>query len=159
MTAIQKSKNVELNKFIYSLAIPNIGKKSAKLLANEFGTFENFKNSTAEQLNNIFAFGDVMSESIVEYFKNDVWMQAFKTLSLDMDFYNNRERQKDEILPWDFIDAGVTKAFLWREYENGRAEKVTPNCRKGCAGCGAKVFGGGVCFEERTETGESVVTK
>ena len=70
LTAIQKSKNVELNKFIYSLAIPNIGKKSAKLLANEFGTFDNFKNATLEQLNNMFAFGDVMSESIVEYFKN-----------------------------------------------------------------------------------------
>ena len=70
LTAIEKSKDVELSKFIYSLAIPNIGKKSAKLLASEFGTFENFKNATEEQINNIFAFGDVMSESIIEYFKN-----------------------------------------------------------------------------------------
>lgn len=70
LNAIQKSKDVDLNKFIYSLAIPNIGKKSAKLLANEFGTFENFKNATQEKLNSMFAFGEVMSESIVEYFKN-----------------------------------------------------------------------------------------
>ena len=69
--AIEKSKNVELDRFIYSLGISNIGKKSAKLLAKEFGTFENFKNATVEQINNIFDFGDVMSESIVEYFKNE----------------------------------------------------------------------------------------
>lgn len=70
LDAIQKSKVVELDRFIYSLGIPNIGKKSAKLLAKEFGTFENFKNATTEQINNIFAFGDVMSENIVEYFNN-----------------------------------------------------------------------------------------
>ena len=86
-------------------------------------------------------------------------MQAFKTLSLDLGFYNHRERSKDEILPWDFIDAGVTKAFLWREYETGREEKVTPNCRKGCAGCGAKVFKGGVCYEPRNEAGESTISQ
>ena len=70
LNAIQNSKEVDLSKFIYSLAIPNIGKKSAKLLAKEFGTFENFRNATLEQINSIFAFGDVMSENIVEYFEN-----------------------------------------------------------------------------------------
>ncbi len=70
LDAIKKSKDVELSQFIYSLGISNIGKKSAKLLAKEFKTFDNFKNATIEQINNIFAFGDVMSESIVEYFKN-----------------------------------------------------------------------------------------
>jgi DNA ligase (NAD+) len=70
LSSIETSKQVPLNKFIYSLAIPNIGKKSAKLLAKEFKTFENFKNATNEQINSMFAFGDVMSESIVEYFEN-----------------------------------------------------------------------------------------
>ena len=70
-TAIEKSKYVPLDKFIYSLAIPNIGKKSAKILAKHFKTFENFKNATLEDYNNIFTFGDVMSEAIVEYFKNE----------------------------------------------------------------------------------------
>ena len=69
--AIKKSKIVELDRFIYSLGIPNIGKKSAKLLAKEFKTFENFKNASVEQINNIFDFGDIMSESVVEYFKNE----------------------------------------------------------------------------------------
>ena len=70
---------------------------------------------------------------------------------------NKRERKQEEILPWDFIDAGVTKAFLWREYNKGRQEEVTPNCRKGCAGCGAKVFHGGVCYEPRNPEGESLI--
>lgn len=70
LNAIQNSKEVDLSKFIYSLAIPNIGKKSAKLLAKEFGTFESFRNATLEQINSIFAFGDVMSENIIEYFEN-----------------------------------------------------------------------------------------
>ena len=68
-----------------------------------------------------------------------------------------RERDVDELLPWDFIDAGVTKAFLKREWERAKAGVVTPNCRKGCAGCGAKVFHGGVCYEPRNEAGESLV--
>ena len=71
LTAIENSKNVDLDRFIYSLGITNIGKKSAKLLANEFKAFDNFKNATFEQINNLFAFGDVMSQSIVEYFKNE----------------------------------------------------------------------------------------
>ncbi len=71
LNAIENSKTVELDKFIYSLGILNIGKKSAKLLAKEFKTIENFKNASVEQINNIFDFGDVMSESVVEYFKNE----------------------------------------------------------------------------------------
>jgi len=55
----------------------------------------------------------------------------------------------DEILPWDFINIGVTKAFLKKEWANALAEKVTPNCRTSCAGCGASIFGGGVCFESK----------
>ena len=70
-------------------------------------------------------------------------------MEVSRDFYNYREREKDEILPWDFIDIGVTKQFLMREYENAKNEKVTPNCRMNCSGCGAMTFGGGVCFEAK----------
>lgn len=56
---------------------------------------------------------------------------------------------KDEIFPWDFIDIGVSKNFLYREYENSLQEKVTPNCRAKCSGCGAAKFGSGVCMEWR----------
>lgn len=82
-------------------------------------------------------------------FDNDKWQQAIKDTDIDMDFYITRERSMDEILPWDFIDIGVTKEFLKREWENAKKEKVTPNCRMRCNGCGAAVFGGGVCFENQ----------
>lgn len=82
-------------------------------------------------------------------FDNDKWQQAIKDTDIDMDFYITRERSTDEILPWDFIDIGVTKEFLKREWENAKKEKVTPNCRMRCNGCGAAVFGGGVCFENQ----------
>ena len=66
-----------------------------------------------------------------------------------MDFYTKRERTEDEIFPWDFIDCGVTKEFLLREWRTAHTETVTPNCRMRCAGCGAREFEGGVCFEDK----------
>jgi radical SAM family uncharacterized protein len=86
-------------------------------------------------------------DSWSEYFKYDAWMSAFEKNGMDPLFYTSRERDLEEILPWDFIDVGVTKEFLVREYKRAVGEKVTPNCRQACANCGAKVFGGGVCFE------------
>ena len=88
-------------------------------------------------------------DSWSEYFNNDIWMKAFETCGVDIDFYTTRERSLDELFPWDFIDAGVTKDFLKREWANAQAETVTPNCRMRCSGCGVRKYGGGVCFEER----------
>lgn len=82
-----------------------------------------------------------------EFFKVDVWKECFEECGVDPDFYIFRERDYDEILPWDFIDAGVTKQFLIREYENAKKGVVTPNCRQKCAGCGVGVYKGGVCIE------------
>lgn len=82
-----------------------------------------------------------------EHFQFDLWLQAFEKAGVDIDFYNLRKRDLDEILPWDFIDIGVTKNFLKREWKHAMEGTVTPNCRMQCAGCGAAVFGGGVCFE------------
>lgn len=84
-----------------------------------------------------------------ETFRNDWWMEAFEEMGVDIAFYNLRERALDEILPWDFIDVGVTKEFLKREWKRAMEETVTPNCRMACSGCGAKVFGGGVCYEAK----------
>lgn len=82
-----------------------------------------------------------------EFFHYDLWLEAFAECGIDMDFYTLRERAKEEILPWDFLDCGVTKEFLWREWQKAVAETGTPNCRVQCQGCGASRFGGGVCFE------------
>ncbi|MBQ6845160.1 MAG: TIGR03960 family B12-binding radical SAM protein [Agathobacter sp.] len=82
-----------------------------------------------------------------EFFKFHRWMDAFKACDIDMDFYNKRERYETEVFPWDFIDIGVTKDFMLREWKTALGEAVTPNCRQRCSGCGAKLFGGGVCYE------------
>lgn len=81
-----------------------------------------------------------------DFSDNEKWIEAFLETGIDPDFYTLRERPLDEILPWDFIDAGVTKEFLKREYENALKETVTLNCREKCSGCGAARFGGGVCL-------------
>lgn len=83
-----------------------------------------------------------------EYFDNEKWLQAFDECGLSIDFYTTRERELDEIFPWDFIDCGVSKEFLKREWLKAQKEEISYNCRKQCQGCGANRFGGGVCFEE-----------
>lgn len=86
-------------------------------------------------------------DSWSEYFDNDKWLAAFEEEGLSIDFYTTRERDLDEILPWDFINIGVTKEFLKREWKKAAGEEVTSNCRVGCSGCGAFVYKGGVCYE------------
>ena len=82
-----------------------------------------------------------------EYFDYKRWMDAFAACGIDPDFYTMRERELDELFPWDFIDTGVTKEFLQREWKHAMEENVTPNCRMRCSGCGVRKFGGGVCYE------------
>ena len=86
-----------------------------------------------------------------EFFHYDRWMEAMEENGLDYHFYTTRARSLDEIFPWDFIDIGVTKTFLKREWNNAMEEKVTPNCREKCSGCGASRFGGGVCRESKNQ--------
>lgn len=88
-------------------------------------------------------------DSWTEHFHNDTWMQAFKNCGIDSDFYTIRERSLDEIFPWDFIDAGVSKEFLKREWQQAIDEKETPNCREQCSACGARKYQGGVCYENK----------
>ena len=84
-----------------------------------------------------------------ETFDNRKWIDSINENGIDMDFYITRQRDFDEILPWDYIDIGVTKQFLINEYKRAVNEEVTPNCRMKCAGCGVAKFGGGVCFENK----------
>lgn len=86
-------------------------------------------------------------DSWTESFHNELWMKAFENTGVDLEFYTRRERKEDELFPWDFIDIGVTKTFLRKEWERAMRGEVTPNCRAKCSGCGAMTFKGGVCFE------------
>jgi len=82
-----------------------------------------------------------------EYFHNDIWMQSFEECDLTIDFYSHRQRPLDEILPWDFIDCGVTKEYLKREWQKAQQEIVSENCKQKCQGCGAARFNCGICIE------------
>ena len=84
-----------------------------------------------------------------EYYDNERWMTTIEECGLSVDFYTFRERPVDEILPWDFIDCGVTKEFLAREWNKAQHEDISENCKLKCQGCGAARFGGGICFETR----------
>lgn len=86
-------------------------------------------------------------DSWSEYFKHDKWVEAAEEMGLSFDFYANRARSYEEILPWDHIDIGVTKQFLIRENEKAKEVVTTPNCREKCTGCGASRFGKGLCHE------------
>lgn len=121
----------------------------------------NWHEADVTVLEGVFARGDrkvgkVIEESYrlgclydswSESFDNEKWMQAFANTGVDIEFYTMRKRSMDELFPWDFIDIGVTKNFLKKEWERAMNAQVTPNCRMQCSGCGAAKFGGGVCFE------------
>lgn len=113
-------------------------------------------------LEGVFARGDRKLSKLIETaykkgcmydawsdsFKPELWDEAFNECGLSKEFYN-RERELDELLPWDFIDMGVSKEFLLREWNNALQGKITPNCRQQCSGCGARDLEGGVCYENQ----------
>ena len=126
-------------------------------------------DAVTSELEGIFARGDRRLSDVIEkayqkgcifdawtdYFRPDVWNELLDECGVDRDFYNYRERNEDEIFPWDFIDIGVSKQFLRREYENAKQGKVTPNCKQKCSGCGAASFHAGICMMDRTQKGGS----
>ncbi len=81
-----------------------------------------------------------------EFLNYDGWTKAFQECNVDPAFYANRSMGEKELLPWDFIDAGVTRSFLWREWQKALDARTTPDCRKGCQGCGLNRFEG-VCIQ------------
>ena len=123
----------------------------------------NWHDAEVSVLEGVFARGDRKIASVIEeayrmgciydswseQFDNDKWMQAFDKTGIDIGFYNLRERAENEVFPWDFIDIGVTKKFLRREWDRAMKGEVTPNCRMQCSGCGVAKWKGGVCIESK----------
>lgn len=99
-------------------------------------------------LRKVYEKGEIF-DAWSEFFDYQRWLDAFEECGVTMDFYTMRERLLDEIFPWDFIDTGVTKEFLKREWQTAMGETVTPNCRMKCSGCGAARFKTGVCVADR----------
>ncbi len=81
-----------------------------------------------------------------EFFDVKNWDDAFAACGIDPDFYIMRERDIDEVFPWDFIDCGVTKEFLKREWLRSKEGVVTKNCKMQCNGCGCGTFDCGICL-------------
>lgn len=85
-------------------------------------------------------------DSWSEFFSFDTWMQAFADCGVDPDFYATRQREKDELFPWDMTSVGVRREFFWRERELAHQSSTTADCRTACSACGANCFlKGGVC--------------
>ncbi len=122
-----------------------------------------YHESGISKLEGVFARGDRRTADVLlaayrkgciydawtESFDPEKWNEAFAETGIDADFYTRRPRSLDESFPWDFIDIGVTKGFLKKEYLRSLEAEVTPNCREACSGCGAAVFGGGICHDRR----------
>ncbi len=142
----------------------------AYLVKNKFRAMKNFKSlkynwheADVTVLEGVLARGDRKISAVVEAayrngalfdswseeFDNSLWMKAFDQCGIDPDFYTVRERGLDEVFPWDFIDAGVSREFLKREWLLAQKGQASPNCRQRCSGCGARDFGGGVCYEDK----------
>ena len=84
----------------------------------------------------------VMLDAWDEFFNYDLWIEAFEKCGIDPAFYTSRGFGLDEVLPWDIIDIGVTKAYLRRERDKAYEGKTTPSCAEHCSGCGANKLGG-----------------
>ncbi len=82
-----------------------------------------------------------------EHFNLDIWKEAMEKNNLSIDFYAHRNRNYEEVFPWDHIDVGISKKFLIREDENAKKEKITSDCRHNCNGCGINIhdIGRGLC--------------
>lgn len=145
------------------IARANIVNHEMKAQLNHKSLKYNWHEADVTILEGVFARGDrrvgkalleayklgCLYDSWGEHFNYELWMQAFENTGVDIDFYNLRERDLDEILPWDFINIGVSKSFLKREWKNAMDGRVTPNCRKQCSGCGMAIYKGGVCVESK----------
>lgn len=141
----------------------HIAKNEVRAMENQSCIRFTYHEASVSVLEGVLARGDrklcaavesaykngAMFDAWTERFRQDAWDRAFSENEIDPAFYAHRERSVDELLPWDFIDCGVTKEFLKREWMNAAAASVTPNCREHCSGCGARGFGGGVCYESQ----------
>lgn len=136
---------------------------SVKEQLNKKSLKYNWHEADVTVLEGIFARGDrriskaityayedgAMFDSWSEFYNHDRWLRAFSKAGIDTDFYTLRERAEDEVFPWDFIDSGISKEYLLREWNRAKEGIVTKNCRMQCSGCGANQFKGGVCFENQ----------
>ncbi|MEF2920299.1 MAG: TIGR03960 family B12-binding radical SAM protein [Acutalibacteraceae bacterium] len=123
----------------------------------------NYHDSSTSYLEAVFARGDrrlckVMELALQRGFHFDgwsdcfnlqAWLDIFEECGINPEFYANRKRSFDEVLPWDHIDYGVSKEFLINECKKAYNAETTLNCRQKCSNCGVNKWKEGVCVEKR----------
>lgn len=125
----------------------------------------NWHSTDESVLEGVFARGDRKLSAVIlkayesgclfdawtESFNYELWVNSFEECEINPYFYTSRERSDNEIFPWDFIDAGVKREFLLNEWKKSQNGEITRNCKESCSGCGAMIYGGGVCFESKSK--------
>ena len=136
--------------------------RKQRLLKDEINSNKikySYHDARISKLEAVFARGDrklskVLIEAVKlgarfdgwdEFFDFDIWRQAFENCSVTMEEYCERKYNYDEVLPWDFIDIGVSKDYLISENKKSKLEQTTNNCREQCLNCGVEKFGGEYC--------------
>lgn len=136
-------------------------KQSVMAQLNQKSIKYNWHEADVSVMEGVFARGDRRVGQVIEqayangclydawgeYYKNDIWLKTFEECGVDPDFYTIRERSLDEIFPWDFIDCGVSKEYLKREWLKAMKGETSANCKDGCQGCGAAQFETGICLK------------
>lgn len=151
-TMCRKEEYLEKAKIVKSEIRAQLNQKSIKYNYHEAdvtvleGILARGDRKICDVLERVYRKGAIF-DAWSEYFRYDLWMEAFEELGMDPEFYTLRERLFEELLPWDFINAGVSRKFLEKEWERAMKGEVTPNCRMKCSGCGAGTYKGGVCVE------------
>ncbi len=156
-TAFQYAKMDTMESFLEKAAFC---KKNIRSMHNQKSIRYQYHDAKTTIIEGIFARGDRrISDAIIrayrdgalfdawtENFSYERWMRSFGEAGIDISVYIFRERDENELFPWDFIDCGVSKKWLYREWQNARAGRVTRNCRDGCSGCGCGTFDCGICI-------------
>ncbi len=112
------------------------------------GVFARGDRRLSKTIYDVYKKGAIF-DAWTEYFDMSKYQEAFAENGVDVEFYTARERDIEEVFPWEHLDAGVSRKFLENEWKKAKEGVVTPNCRMNCSGCGAATYGGGVCVEAK----------
>lgn len=159
-TAFQWAKMNTMDEFIEKATLT---KKTVLNQLNKKSISYHWHEAGTTIMEGIFARGDRMVSKAIQYayehgclfdawteeYRHETWLEAFDKTGVDYSFYIFRDRNEEEIFPWDFIDAGVTKNYLLKEWKQAQAGIVTQNCREQCSGCGAGTYQCGICIQKK----------
>ena len=110
----------------------------------------NYHDARVSRLEGVLARGDRRLSAVIfeawkrgakfdgwsDQFHEEYWLDAFEAVGVKPEYYNGREREKEEKFPWEHTSLGVSRAFLWTERERSLRGELTPDCRRGrCTGC------------------------